>query len=180
MYQCNQCNKMKTEEEYYKARGKPLPKCKECCKLNAKEKYENNKDQISLRIRNYKKIQKENNSEVYKKCLLSNKTRQAIYQKTDKGKLVNKICQHKRRELVKSNNSDVTTEKLKGLLLSQQNKCFYCSKILNLEEYRAVHLDHVIPLSKGGLHRMDNVVWACSTCNQSKSNKLDFSKELQN
>lgn len=31
--------------------------------------------------------------------------------------------------------------------------------------------DHIIPLSKGGTDALDNLVWACRGCNESKGNK---------
>lgn len=34
------------------------------------------------------------------------------------------------------------------------------------------HVDHVMPLSKGGAHSIDNLVCACKRCNVRKSNKL--------
>lgn len=45
--------------------------------------------------------------------------------------------------------------------------CQYCGK-------RGVKLecDHVIPVSRGGLHNDENLVTACLKCNRSKSDKL--------
>lgn len=34
-----------------------------------------------------------------------------------------------------------------------------------------MHLDHVVPLSRGGSHTPDNVAWACAPCNLSKGAK---------
>ncbi len=33
-------------------------------------------------------------------------------------------------------------------------------------------MDHILPLSRGGSHSIDNVVPACHTCNRSKAAKL--------
>lgn len=33
------------------------------------------------------------------------------------------------------------------------------------------HLDHIVPLSRGGTHTPDNVAWACAPCNLSKGSK---------
>jgi 5-methylcytosine-specific restriction endonuclease McrA len=43
--------------------------------------------------------------------------------------------------------------------------CFYCGGLGGT-------LDHIIPLSKGGLHGIGNLVGACERCNKSKSNKF--------
>ena len=169
---CNQCNEVKSDDDYYVVRGKLLPKCKNCCKANSKIRYDNNKEAIILRTGNYRKLQKEHNTDVYKKSLHNGKLRQAKYQKTDQGKIVNKACQHRRRVILKNTISDVTTTKLKELLTSQNDTCFYCNNHLDYDTPRAVHLDHIMPLSKGGLHQMNNVVWSCSSCNLEKSNKI--------
>lgn len=33
-------------------------------------------------------------------------------------------------------------------------------------------VDHVVPLSKGGVHAMTNLVTMCNTCNQAKADRL--------
>lgn len=45
--------------------------------------------------------------------------------------------------------------------------CAYCGFYFNNLEQ-----DHVIPLSKGGVHTFSNVVPACKSCNSSKGNRL--------
>jgi 5-methylcytosine-specific restriction endonuclease McrA len=46
------------------------------------------------------------------------------------------------------------------------HRCAYCFKYV-----RNPHMDHVVPLAKGGSQDMDNVVPACRACNQSKAAK---------
>lgn len=46
--------------------------------------------------------------------------------------------------------------------------CFYCGVELD-ENTRTV--DHVIPLSRGGLNKLDNCVLACKTCNEAKGDQ---------
>jgi len=77
-------------------------------------------------------------------------------------------------------------------------KCFYCGKegfidksrplfpvVLEKEPYkdhgysmdyfilrhRAMHIDHIIPISKGGKTELSNLVLACESCNESKKAK---------
>lgn len=56
---------------------------------------------------------------------------------------------------------------VKRLLIEQGNLCAYCET--GLETY---HVDHVVPLSKGGGNGPDNICLACPSCNLSKHNKL--------
>lgn len=56
---------------------------------------------------------------------------------------------------------------IQELIEMQDGKCAYC-QIPGNEEW---HMDHVIPISKGGGDIAENVVAACATCNRSKSDK---------
>lgn len=45
-------------------------------------------------------------------------------------------------------------------------KCVYCGSTEN------IHLDHIIPFSKGGATCIENLQLLCEKCNKSKSNKI--------
>lgn len=47
--------------------------------------------------------------------------------------------------------------------------CYLCGKVCELDE---IHLDHVVPLSKGGAHTPENVRVACAACNLEKGDAL--------
>lgn len=49
----------------------------------------------------------------------------------------------------------------KNLSLRDNGLCGYCGR-------RGSTIDHIIPRSRGGQHRWENVVLACSPCNQKK------------
>jgi len=48
-------------------------------------------------------------------------------------------------------------------------RCYLCGKLIPKGRR---HVDHIMPLSKGGLHRPSNLAVACDTCNLSKYDKL--------
>ena len=52
------------------------------------------------------------------------------------------------------------------ILLSQDGLCLYCSVLL--PEGRGRHIDHLVPLSRGGTNHPKNISWACSRCNMKK------------
>lgn len=56
-----------------------------------------------------------------------------------------------------------------------KGRCFYCTKDLTWEEKT---IDHVIPRSKGGPHRVWNLVLACLQCNQEKDDNDPTSEQL--
>ena len=45
------------------------------------------------------------------------------------------------------------------------NRCAYCM------EEKTLTMDHVIPLSRGGFHHIDNIFPACMPCNRAKGSK---------
>lgn len=56
--------------------------------------------------------------------------------------------------------------KRKKLMERQDGKCAYCLRPFSAALIAT--MDHVRPKSKGGTNRMDNLVLACSPCNQLK------------
>ncbi|MBD3337809.1 MAG: hypothetical protein GF353_01785 [Candidatus Lokiarchaeota archaeon] len=48
--------------------------------------------------------------------------------------------------------------------------CQYCGK--SKDDGATLHVDHKIPISKGGTDSFDNLITACSECNIGKSNKI--------
>lgn len=65
------------------------------------------------------------------------------------------------------------TSKLRNLIKSRDNHtCRSCSVSLAAEPHLLLEVDHVIPVSKGGLSTPENLQTLCWRCNRSKSNKL--------
>lgn len=48
-------------------------------------------------------------------------------------------------------------------------RCYLCGKLIP-KGHR--HVDHIVPLSRGGAHRPSNLAAACDECNRSKNAKL--------
>jgi len=48
-------------------------------------------------------------------------------------------------------------------------RCYLCGKLIPLGKR---HVDHVVPLAKGGLHTANNLAIACAACNLSKRAKM--------
>ena len=57
-------------------------------------------------------------------------------------------------------------------------KCFWCCQKFPPS---ACHSDHIVPLTRGGTHSVENLTIACAGCNQRKYNKLpnEWSKTLE-
>ena len=60
-----------------------------------------------------------------------------------------------------------TSADIRAQLKRQKGRCYWCGK--KVMDY---HVDHVIPLSRGGSNGPENLVIACPSCNLSKGRKL--------
>lgn len=67
----------------------------------------------------------------------------------------------------RSNDGTHTIQQIQEQLARQKYKCYYCSA--KLTEY---HIEHIVPLSRGGSNSIDNIVLACPTCNISKNDRM--------
>lgn len=52
---------------------------------------------------------------------------------------------------------------------SKETRCVYCSIPL---WGKKIHVDHIIPLTRGGAHSVENLCVACPKCNLSKGSRL--------
>lgn len=57
----------------------------------------------------------------------------------------------------------------RALFLRDKHQCLYCGHHCRSEE---LSRDHVVPSSRGGINRWENVVAACKRCNHYKGNHL--------
>jgi hypothetical protein len=87
----------------------------------------------------------------------------------DKKRLYDKVHRHKRREWLRetADEDPLSIQDVKALRDSQDNRCAYC----RVELTDGAHIDHKIPLSRGGSHQLENLCWACPTCNMRKGRK---------
>ena len=105
----------------------------------------------------------------YKQNTKNERARVAKYKKTDRGRQSNRSYGHRRRVKVASGvtgYSAITIDQWLKLVEVSKSKCYWCGKKCKPTR------DHVIPVSRGGLDTIQNVVVACMACNTSKSAKI--------
>lgn len=73
-----------------------------------------------------------------------------------------RLKSHERRVKIKSVSYLVSVKDVKRLLAKP---CLYCGN-------KSEHIDHIIPLSRGGKHSIGNLTGACSSCNLSKGSQF--------
>lgn len=71
----------------------------------------------------------------------------------------------KRRTLLVD--SELSHKKVEQWLKLQEPVCAYCKTCC--KEY--YEIDHILPLSRGGAHSLDNLAISCRSCNRSKKDK---------
>src|SRR6267143_1442072 len=79
----------------------------------------------------------------------------------------NRKASARRRRARKSENGAyaVTLEDLRKLWIRQQGNCYICGSPIVGER----HLEHIIPVKRGGRHAIGNLAWAHPQCNLEKS-----------
>ena len=186
---CSKCKINKPPEEFgnrTKASDGKRSACKTCESSQKQKYYQNNKSIIIEKNKKYKANEDKEASKLYKqkynksekgkitraKYYQNNKEklkeRSKNYKKSENGKLSSAATSNKRRaDKIGSSDNTITAQTLCDLLTMQSNKCYYCSIILDKNVNK--HLDHYMPISKGGTHSISNVVWSCSKCNLTKS-----------
>ena len=190
---CSKCGIEKDEGEFYKRRdGKQQyrSQCKQCARENNRVYHatDKGKEQQHKYYEAHKEKILKYNKKYYEREGVKDKIikRASIFKKTEKGKATAKrgskiyrqlpevkeksrlqSLERQYRKLTTSDGS-ITVESMRRLLVKQNNKCFHCGCDLDFETLRAVHLDHLQPVSKGGKHVLSNVVYSCAFCNMSK------------
>lgn len=103
------------------------------------------------------------------------KTRSNQKKWRDKNKAYNALRMGKYRvnrrslERAASVNLESINSWVKSVRSRDVNFCYYCEEQVALN---SLHFDHVIPISKGGQHSVENLCVSCKKCNQIKSATL--------
>lgn len=87
-----------------------------------------------------------------------------------------RLTRARRRARLANADGSHTIEDIQKQYVRQHGRCYYCGKDVG-EKY---HVDHVMPLAKGGSNGPENLVIACPQCNHQKKDKLpvDFCGRL--
>jgi 5-methylcytosine-specific restriction endonuclease McrA len=106
------------------------------------------------------------------------KARNRTYLKTPRGKAVARAGRVNRRARVRNAKGSVSSKAILEILKSQKHRCANPRCRANLKTVR-YHIDHIIPLSRGGTHERRNLQALCQPCNNRKHAKdpLEWARE---
>lgn len=160
---CTKCEIEKPLTEYNKekrVKSGLRACCKECNKANSKKYRQENREKIKAQKKKYRQENREKERTRHKKWEQENREKVRASSRLSRAK-------RKARKL-KTQVEVITPDLLKEHWIENNidpEKCFYC------EEGLYEHLEHCVPLSRGGTHTKDNLVPSCASCNLSKGTK---------
>jgi len=194
---CSKCNRIRLDQYDFSIRWDNRiskyyyrPECQECEKQyyqNNKEHYkqwrEDNSEYLKEYVKQRREDYKEYYQEHYKKYYQNNK--KYIIEKTKKWVKNNKKYRKEYYRQWQENNKDkvnVNNSKRRAMKLNQTPLNANMFKILEIYSITSLmneisinikwHVDHIKPLSRGGLHHQDNLQVLEASVNLRKSNKL--------
>lgn len=170
---------------------------KENRRITQRSYYEENKEKLNIKCKAYYKTNKEHLNAVNKAWTDANKYRCAAQQKAWRDANKERCASNKkawceanpekhsatkrnnvrhRRAIKRNASGNHTIADVLNLLVLQKNKCVCCLKSIK----NGYHVDHIIPLSRGGSNDKYNLQLLCAPCNLSKHAKdpIEFNQSL--
>ena len=173
--QCGKCKEWMpaTNEFFFKNKKSKLGldwHCKSCSKRNSKKWWVENPG----KSKEYGRKRAEKNPErerEYARRWRKNNPEQSREKsrKWRKNNLEKSMASDQRRRARKSNAVGTSSaEQIKARFQYHENRCYYCG-----DNESGLHIEHRIPLSRGGSNWPANLVPACPSCNLSKNTKTE-------
>lgn len=168
--ECTKCGVPKYLNEFHKmaqSRDGHRPDCKECHLKDQKVYQELHSDQEAARSATHYAVNREDRLEYQQAYAIAHHEQIVAYKK-------NNLSAHaERQRLRESNKQHVFDEHVDRMTVFQRDEgiCGICNKEASVDDF---HVDHVVPLSKGGRHNYSNVQTAHPSCNCKKKDRLNF------
>jgi len=155
---CKQCKEVLPLTEYWRARHLFRSRCKTCDAARQRLLRKPDTDTLAkrLRARKWRETHRE---------LAAQRIRDWGARHPEHGAEA-----ARRRRARKANNGIyvVTVDDLRRLLIRQRLQCYMCQGPLAKKK----HLDHILPIKRGGRHSIGNLAWSCIKCNLTKNARL--------
>lgn len=184
---CSRCGVEKCASEFNKKLDKLTSMCKSCLKEVRAESYKRNPESQLKAATDYYRKNKDkvlvkakarysSNPEKYVSAVLARKESDKVAfnkrfmecqkLRNEKFPEKEKTKNHNYRAKKKYNGGVLSKDIIPKLRLLQKTRCACCGS-----KFVRFHLDHIVPLSVGGMNSDDNVQLLCQTCNLQKGKK---------
>lgn len=159
---CFECKSM-TAKKHYKANPEPAIR-------RAKKRYEEKADEIKAYSLWYAKENKERHRENGRRWALKNRDKTAAYLRKYRKENPEKIRAFRINRRARMMNAEGSHDEndIMALYELQKGKCINCQVSFKHSGY---HIDHIMPLAKGGSNWPSNLQLLCPSCNSRKSAK---------
>lgn len=193
---CKKCKSEKDRKYYHENRERLIRKSSEYYSDNkekvsiANKKYrEKNKDRKKKSDADYAKKNSEkvalikakwakNNREKCKKWSKNNPEKSSAFIAQWKKDNKDKVRAYGDRRRAKKNETsgEYSSDDIHEIKKLQKYKCAYCPKSIR----KKYHVDHIIPLAKGGSNYRKNIQVTCPKCNLKKNSKdpIDYAQQI--
>lgn len=159
--ECRECEKVQARN--WEARN-PGKKSEYLARSHAKHKVKRNAKKKAYRKANLEKHQEWDRA-LYLRKREELRAQGKAYYEANKERFFE--WRDKRRALLKGAEGQFTRDDVRRIYANQGGCCAYCGIFLP----DAYHVDHKIPLSRGGNNWPDNLAITCATCNLRKQDK---------
>lgn len=153
---CSGCGQvLPNTREYFgerkTGRGGLNSKCKLCLRERSRIWREAHREQVRTAQQKYREQNPERVQETKRKHYEANRAAWLLYVRNRRAAIANAVGEH-------------TLEDVEQMYSDQQGCCAYCECPLN----GAYHVDHMVPVSRGGRNDWQNLAVVCDYCNLSK------------
>lgn len=185
MKTCRKCINEKAETEFYERRigsGVLYSHCKDCYKSEASEHRAKHKEKINAQRAEYRARNKDRIRARGAKRYAENRDKIRAQQDKYKEKNPDKYKEkdRNRRAALRGAEGKHSAADIMKIFERQRGLCAGCNARLFKSGANRYHVDHIVPLAKGGSNWPDNVQCLCPTCNLSKGAKLPEEWAAQN
>lgn len=169
---CSKCKcwKPQTYQFFYIHKsGKIESWCRRCSTLQSREYAKKNREKIRAYYREWKEANRERVNALSRKWWEANKEKHKATVRNWSKRNKDKEATTTRNYLARRRAAEGTHshQEILDMYDDQQGLCAYCEIPL----FGAYHVDHMLPLTRGGSNSWDNLAIVCPTCNISKFTK---------
>lgn len=162
-YAANKERVDKRNRAYYAANKEQMTAYREANKERRRQQRrayrETHKKQESEQQRIYREANKEKTARIWHTWYIANRER--VIARAH-------VARHIRRGRIHNAEGTHSAADIRAQYKRQKNLCYWCREQL----IKPYHIDHVVPLSRGGSNWPENIVISCPACNLSKGNRL--------